>query len=53
MLYQSINGVHNTNFILAVVGDGSVSGIGFYQTTDAAKTTFVQVLPPKPPEKKE
>ena len=44
------------NSVLAVVGDGSKSGITFYMTTDKDKVTFTKVEPPKsppPPEKKD
>ena len=38
-----------TNAVLAVVGDGSQSGITFYKTDDKDKVNFVKVEPPKPP----
>jgi RHS repeat-associated protein len=38
-LLQEINGT------LAVVGDGSVSGVGFYETNNPQKTSFVRLLP--------
>lgn len=37
--------------VLAIVGDGSKSGIQFYQTTDKDKVSFQRVEPPKPPDK--
>lgn len=39
--------------LLAVVGDGSKSGIALYQTNDPSKQNFIKVEPPKPPEKKD
>lgn len=44
---RSVNGT------LAVVGDGSESGIGFYMTNDAEKKNFIKVEPPKPLQKEE
>jgi RHS repeat-associated protein len=38
--------------LLAVVGDGSKSGIALYQTNDPSKQNFVKVEPPKPKEEK-
>jgi RHS repeat-associated protein len=38
--------------VLAIVGDGSKSGLQFYQTTDKEKVSFQRVEPPKPPDKK-